>query len=1413
MRLIFLTFKLFYIFLVFAFVSSTQAKESGYTINYTNVSLLEYVKFVGKITNTNFIYEEQDLAPLTISVTSDEPITKENLMSTLIQTLRIHGMNLLEQDKNFIITKVESVKQLAEVKSQNEPLDPKIAIITKVFRVKNTSVESVAAIVQSMISSQAVLDVLPETRQIILTDITTNLEKVAVLIENLDSPETPLEIEPYHIKFNSAEYLMGLANQLMAPISQGNPFILVPHEIANTIYIVSTPRLVEKAIAIFNNLDVEPQGSLKGAPIKGENIFIYKAKEKGAIELVKALSSIAKTLKNSGMIDPQLMQTIEKQKYIPETDSILFTGTAPALAKVKEFLINLDTPGKASFSESTRFFIYKPEYLNVEATLSSIQEYAKKLSSSKYTDQGLIESMQNAKVVPSTQSLLFTGEPGTFEKIKEILTTIDTPTDGDFKERNRTFWMYKIENTSAESLIDALKSMIKDLKKSDVIEQDLIETIHSMKYLKDSNSLLFTGPQSGITKLQNFLPSFDKVDGLLPVSSQFLVYKAKYLSEEKITSSLKDFAENMKDSKLKDPALLRAIESARYVKSTRSLLFTGDPESLQKLQSLLDGIDVKLMPNAATYYIHQLQYVSRQRMEDYLKQVTQNLSKSGLKSEPIYEAIRTMRYIPESRSFMFSGKTQALDQLKQLLASFDTEGANQQEFSKYYLYKLKNISGAIIEEDLDHFAENLKSTGVKDYELIEVLDNAKWIRETNSVLLTGDPQAIKNAVTILDKFDVIRDAKTMADFFIYKPKYLPSELLQKSLEEIAANLRKSDLGDSALINAIKSMRYSDTTQSFTFTGTPDALKKLQLVIANIDDESARGPIQQIGQTTFLLYKLKHASGNQIQASIRQITKDLKRSHTSDESFLKALKSMKFVPETNSLLFTGNQVALEKVQSLVEKFDITTLAGPIEISKEGDTFFVYHPKHLTGVELQKQLEEFADNLKMTGLSDPQLYQALNNARWIEKNKSLIVTADPKTLEKVKSLIQEVDISDGMAPIYEPTLHTGDQTNFLVYKLQYHKGESIRSALRSIARDLSESKMPQNENLMDAINAIQWIEVTNSLLCTGDQQTLSRLKELIKSLDIPLKQVFIEVLVIETTLANSLEFGLDWASKGKWKDKASTSFGNVNNASATFPTNFSQINATNTPVPTDIPFSSSGFSFGAIGDVIFHKGSSFFSMGSLMRALQTDRETIIVTTPKVFAQDSKKSTLFIGQNIPFVGSFVTNQGNNVVNTSNIEYRDIGTNLEITPVLGNSDVVTLHLSLYRSSVASDATSITLNVENVQGITTNKTSLETTFHVPNKHFLILTGLVSQNKDHQKSGVPCLGGIPLIGSALNLNTNINSFNNIVIFLRPHILTSLEDLQDLTEKQEDAFREDTGSAILETQFDEAMEKIKSYDDE
>ena len=189
-----------------------------------------------------------------------------------------------------------------------------------------------------------------------------------------------------------------------------------------------------------------------------------------------------------------------------------------------------------------------------------------------------------------------------------------------------------------------------------------------------------------------------------------------------------------------------------------------------------------------------------------------------------------------------------------------------------------------------------------------------------------------------------------SNFFLYKPQHVSAAAIEESLRDIGENLKTAGLADPTFLLAIDSAKYVDTTNSLVFTGTPDALSKIQALVKEIDIPPAAHPqIQHVGKTTFLLYKLRYASGNQIVTALQSITGDLTQSGTSDKDFLAALETMKYVKETNSLLFTGKEEALVKVQALVERFDVTELAAPknmpVPVFNGPTNFFVYKPQAL------------------------------------------------------------------------------------------------------------------------------------------------------------------------------------------------------------------------------------------------------------------------------------------------------------------------------------------------------------------------------------------------------------------------------------------------------------------------------------
>lgn len=371
-------------------------------------------------------------------------------------------------------------------------------------------------------------------------------------------------------------------------------------------------------------------------------------------------------------------------------------------------------------------------------------------------------------------------------------------------------------------------------------------------------------------------------------------------------------------------------------------------------------------------------------------------------------------------------------------------------------------------------------------------------------------------------------------------------------------------------------------------------------------------------------------------------------------------------------------------------------------------------------------------------------------------------------------------------------------FLIHKLQYRQGCEVEAALRKIGVDL-QSQPNAPHRLLGAIQSLQWVKSTNSLLASADEATLVALKKLINGLDVPLKQVFIEVLVIETDVRNSMEFGLEWSGRGNWHDRLGFEVGNFSK-----PGPLSNALHSGAPSRTglaQIP-PGTGFNLGIIGDLILHKGKSYLTLGSLVTALQRDGDSTIVLNQKIITQDNKNSKIFVGDNLPFAGSVVQTIGASQQTTSNIEYRDVGVSLSITPTLGEENVISLDIKQEITEAFGDIGDM-ISLSDVGGIRTSKTDMSTQVHVPDQHFLILTGMIRNHKSHHKTGIPCLGGLPIIGAAFSKTKKRDDRKNVIIYVRPQIIHSVEDHKQITQIQENLFRRESESA----DFDRGLEMI------
>lgn len=378
---------------------------------------------------------------------------------------------------------------------------------------------------------------------------------------------------------------------------------------------------------------------------------------------------------------------------------------------------------------------------------------------------------------------------------------------------------------------------------------------------------------------------------------------------------------------------------------------------------------------------------------------------------------------------------------------------------------------------------------------------------------------------------------------------------------------------------------------------------------------------------------------------------------------------------------------------------------------------------------------------------------------------------------------------------------ERTLFFIYKLRYRKGDNIEIALRKIGNSLQMTGTA-NADLISAINSSQWIESSNALIFTGTAVALEKVRELILEVDIPLKQVFIEMLILDTTIQDSLSYSVDWINRfGGGTTTGEQGFleaapGNIAStnqfltASETiFNTGSTIADTIASPLPVATGFlNSGGFAAGVIGTHLTHNGTRFSSIGALVRAIHSDTKADIVLNPKIITEDNNPAEIFVGGTDRYKTQSITNDLGSLV-TNNFQFIDVGTTLRVTPLIGNNGIITLEIVQETTNEAGAANTGGNNQDvNLVPVLT-KTRTVTKIHVPNGFFVVLSGMIKDNEVRSYSRIPCLGGIPILGCFGKTQSCVDSKRNLMLFIRPLIIESDDDFEDITKRQQDVYRE------------------------
>ena len=448
-------------------------------------------------------------------------------------------------------------------------------------------------------------------------------------------------------------------------------------------------------------------------------------------------------------------------------------------------------------------------------------------------------------------------------------------------------------------------------------------------------------------------------------------------------------------------------------------------------------------------------------------------------------------------------------------------------------------------------------------------------------------------------------------------------------------------------------------------------------------------------------------------------------------------------EPNVLIISDHASNINRLVEIINRVDI---ADSLEVA-------IINLKEAWVEDMVKLLEELAPDQIGKSAKGPNRISIVAS----ERTNSLVIKGERYTLARVKALVDQLDV---------PANRSGT-----IKVIQLSHSDATKMA--EILSNLISSKSKSSEDSMVEVS-IQADEAINALVIRADPSNMIDLIGIIESLDVRRMQVLIEAAIVEVTSDFSQQLGSELAVGDA--STGTTPLG-LTAPSGTLAQILQGLAA---PSGLISPPSSFGESPLIAGGKVSTTGTSF---AFIVKALAANSDVNLLSTPSIATMDNEEAKIVVGQNVPFrTGSTVTGSQGTTNPFTTIQREDVGLTLEVTPHINSDSLVRLLIHQEVSEV--DASSLTvIGSEAAADLITNKRTIDTTILVENGEVIILGGLIRDKETQAESRVPLLGSIPGLGALFRSRTKNIEKQNLLVFLRPTVLTSGADVAAASERK------------------------------
>ncbi len=453
-----------------------------------------------------------------------------------------------------------------------------------------------------------------------------------------------------------------------------------------------------------------------------------------------------------------------------------------------------------------------------------------------------------------------------------------------------------------------------------------------------------------------------------------------------------------------------------------------------------------------------------------------------------------------------------------------------------------------------------------------------------------------------------------------------------------------------------------------------------------------------------------------------------------------------VAEPNIVIISDHANNIRRLMAIIEEIDVA----------DEDEIVLVQLEHTWVGTVVAMLERVAPDQIGQGATGPQQINIVAN----ERNNSLVVRGKSRPVAELLKIIAKLD---------QPATNTGSTR---VFYLSYGDAPAITEVLNGILSGGSDEDGAEDTQ-------IQADESLNAIVVRADRSRITEIEEIIKKLDVRRAQVLIEAAVVEVSMTDTRDLGVDFAAV----DQSGSPNSSVPLITSPLTGAIQSLiaGATDDEGTVDLLTGLVSLDEPTLGVAQIDMDGITFA--ATIQALQTNSNANLLSTPSILTLDNEEAKIVVGNEVPFrTGSFSTSGDGSENPFTTIQREDVGLQLTVTPHVHDGETVRLEVDQEITNIVPEAP---IGSAGFSDVVTSKRTIQTSVLADDQQTIILGGLIQDDVTINDSKVPFLGNIPAVGWLFRSESKSNTKRNLLIFLRPSVVRDKSGADILTQRKYD----------------------------